>query len=55
MAEVFEERFGPVVLKAIVLMLKDEINLLRAQHGLPDRTNEQVIAALDAKYDSLIP
>lgn len=53
--EVFEERFGHVVLKAIVLVLRDEINLLRAQHGLPDRTNEQIITALTAKYDSLIP
>ncbi len=32
--------------RAIVLVIRDEINLLRAQHGLPARTVAQLRAAV---------
>lgn len=42
-------KFGPKLLEAIVMVIKDEINLLRAQHSLPARTNQQLIDAIDTK------
>ena len=33
--------------------IKDEINLLRAEHSLPARTNQQIIDAIDAKLATL--
>lgn len=36
-------------LKALVLVLKDEINILRNLHGLPDRTNQQLKYAIKSK------
>ena len=46
-------RFGPKIIEAIVLVIKDEINILRSAHGLPERTNQQLINAVEAKDDSL--
>lgn len=43
--------FGQRLLKAICLLVKDEINLLRAEHGLPPRTNQQIHTALLNKYN----
>jgi hypothetical protein len=40
------------LLRAVVLVLRDEINLLRAQHGLPARTVAQLRAAVRAKLGS---
>ena len=45
--------FGPKLLEAIVLIIKDEINLLRTELGLPERTNEQIVNAVSAKLESL--
>ena len=45
--------FGPKLLEAVVLIIKDEINLLRAELGLPKRTNKQIINAVSAKLESL--
>jgi len=45
--------FGPQLLEAIVVIIKDEINLLRQQAGLPERTNQQIINAIKNKLDSL--
>lgn len=42
-------KFGPQLIEAIVMVIKDEINLLRAQHGLAPRTNQQLINAIDTK------
>lgn len=41
------------VLKAFALVVKDEINILRAQHGLANRTSAQLINAIKAKVDTL--
>lgn len=40
-------------LKAFALTLLDEINLLRSQHALPERTAQQLQTALENKVDSI--
>lgn len=47
------QHFGPLLIEAIVLIIKDEINILRVEAGLPKRTNEQIISAISAKLESL--
>lgn len=42
-------KFGPLIVEAIILITKDEINNLRALHSLPERTNEQIMTALENK------
>lgn len=46
-------RFGPKIVEAVVLIIKDEINLLRAEHNLPERTNQQIIDAIETKLETL--
>lgn len=41
------QRFGPMLIEAIVIITKNEINLLRIQLGLPERTNQQLIDAIE--------
>lgn len=45
--------FGPLLLEAIVLIIKDEVNILRTELNLPERTNQQIINAIDNKLSSL--
>lgn len=45
--------FGPMLLEAIVLIVKDEINILRNKAGLADRTNIQIVTAISNKLKSL--
>jgi len=45
--------FGPLLVEAVVLVIKDEINLLRTQHSLPERTGEQLVTAIGAKLETL--
>lgn len=45
--------FGPILLEAIVLIVKDEINILRVQAGLPERNNQQIIDAIETKLSTL--
>lgn len=47
--------YGPMLAEAIALITKDEINILRQQHGLPPRTNQQLLDAIEAKLASLPP
>lgn len=47
------EHFGPKLVEAIVLVVKDEINLLRLQLGLSERTNEQIRNVVSSKLESL--
>jgi len=46
-------KFGPMLIEAIVLVIKDEINILRTEAGLPERTNEQILIAIDNKLSPL--
>ena len=45
--------FGPLLLEAVVLCAKDEINVLRVKLGLPERTNEQIRISLENKLSTL--
>lgn len=46
-------KFGPMLFEAIVLIIKDEINILRNLAGLPDRTNQQIMNAIETKLQAL--
>lgn len=46
-------KFGPLLVEAIVLIIKDEINLLRVECSLPERTNQQMINAIETKLEIL--
>jgi len=45
--------FGPKAIEAFALVTLDEINLLRAQHGLAARTAAQLLSAVKAKWATL--
>lgn len=47
------QKFGPILLETIVLIIKDEINVLRAQHGLEPRTKEQMMDSVNTKLSTL--
>ena len=44
---------GPRLLDAIVQVIKDEINILRVNDGLPERTNQQIVNAVSAKLATI--
>ena len=46
--------FGPLLIEAIVLTIKDELNLVRAELELPERTDEQILDAVSVKLESLL-
>lgn len=48
-------QFGPLQLEAICRMIKDEINLLRAQFGMSPRTDEQIYDQITNHYGELEP
>jgi hypothetical protein len=39
------------LLRAVALVYKDEINILREQHNLPERTTEEIILAVISKLE----
>ncbi len=43
--------FGPKLIEALALVLKDEINPLRREHSFPERSDQQIIDAIAAKID----
>ncbi len=45
-------RYESVILKAIILIVMDEINTLRAQHSLPPRTKSQLFTAIKNRIDT---
>ena len=47
------QHFGPLLTETIVLIILDEINILRLQHGLPERTGQQVMNAISNKLSNL--
>lgn len=47
------KKFGPLLVEAVVLIIKDEINLLRVECGLPERTNQQMVSAIESKLGTL--
>ena len=47
------KKFGPLELEAIVLIIKDEINILRQIAELQPRTNQQILDAIGNKLETL--
>jgi hypothetical protein len=47
------EMFGPQLVEALALIIKDEINILRTHTGLSERTTQQLINAIDNKLANL--
>jgi len=47
------QKFGPMLVEAIVQVTKDEINLVRKELGLPERTNAQILTAVENKLNQL--
>ena len=41
-----------VLMRALILILIDEFNILRAKHGLPSRTIEQLKTAIKSRIDN---
>lgn len=46
-------QFGPILMEAVCRLIVQEINTLRSAAGLPQRTQEQIIDALQNELDSL--
>lgn len=53
-SKVFRQ-FGPFQNEGMLLMILDEINILRAEVGLPPRTKQQVLDELDNHQNHLEP
>ncbi|MHA1304368.1 MAG: hypothetical protein ACTSPI_11780 [Candidatus Heimdallarchaeaceae archaeon] len=45
--------FGPKLLEAIVLVIRDEINDVRTNAGLSEKTEQNIIDAIDTKLSNL--
>ena len=48
-------QFGPRLVEAVVTLLLDEINALRTNASLSERTPQQMVDAIDAKLAALGP
>lgn len=46
-------KFGPKLVEAIALIVKDEINILRTNASLPERTDQQIIDAIETKLTAM--
>lgn len=46
------KKFGPLLLEAVVRVVADEINILRAKASLPARSNQEIITAINNKLAS---
>lgn len=49
------QTFGPLLLEAGYRIILDELNVLRAQHGLPARTELQFYEQVTNHYSGLEP
>lgn len=45
-------KFGPQLLEVVVMIMKREINILRFQAGLQERTNQQILDALNDELNN---
>jgi len=46
-------RFGPKLIDAFAQVVLDEINLLRAKHGLNTRSKQQLVDAIATKLENI--
>lgn len=47
------QKFGPLLIEALALIIKDEINELRAEQGMPEKTEQDILDTLDNKLNTL--
>jgi hypothetical protein len=47
------KQFGPRLLEALSRVILDEINILRVEAGLSERTLSQLVAALETKLTEI--
>ncbi|MBA7646729.1 hypothetical protein ES703_54495 [subsurface metagenome] len=47
------KKFGPLILEAVVMVVKNEVNILRQKAGLPERTNQQLTNAIENRLGEL--
>lgn len=52
--KVLYRKFGPKLMEALALTVKDELNILRIAAGLPERTNQQIVDAVSSKLDGIV-
>lgn len=48
----YTQLFGPQLVKAMAFVILDEINVLRVNAGLPERTRTQMIKAIEGKWQA---
>ena len=46
-------KFGPMLIEALALVIKDEINVLRVAVGKSERTKQQIMDAVSNKLDNI--
>jgi len=46
-------KFGPRLVEAVALVVKDEINILRTNASLLERTDQQIIEAIETKLTAI--
>jgi len=46
-------KFGPKLVEAVALVIKDEINILRTNASLAERTVQQIIDAIQTKLTAI--
>lgn len=47
------KQFGPILIESLILIIRDEINILRTNAGMTERTNQQIIDAIDSKLQTI--
>lgn len=48
-------RFGPLLLEAMILVLLEQINVLRNEQGMPEITEQDLIDSLENHLSELTP
>lgn len=46
-------KFGPQLLEVLTLVIMDEINTIRGELALTPRTPNQLLTAMEAKWDTI--
>lgn len=48
------EKFGPILVEAVVQVVLQEVNILRVKAGLPERTSAEMINAIAGKAGDIL-
>ena len=47
------QRFGPILIESLAIVVLDEINVIRSELGLPPRTKQQLLDQMNNHVNSL--